>query len=241
LGYNDEGEMVGPRIAVIVIALGVVGLGASAQAETERMSPKAKRHFDQGLRLYNVQSYDEAIAEFRAGYQIDPRPEFLYALAQAQRMNRDCPAAIASYETFLRTGPAARQEAAARAQIEACRAEIAAAADAAAPPPAPAPAPPPPVASEPASAPVPETAERTVAPAPPAEPAAVPAIAKAVVRPADPALSASAERPAPLHRRWWFWALLGAGVVTAFGVAAAAGAFTRTVDATCPAGRDCGP
>src|SRR5262249_23229532 len=124
--YNGRLSMVWVRIALVVV--GVVGLAGPARAQSAVLREEAKRHFEQGLRLYNVQSYDEAIVEFKAGYQIDPRPEFLYALGQAQRMNHQCRAAIVSYEAFLRTVPAPRQEAAARDQIEACRAELAGAA-----------------------------------------------------------------------------------------------------------------
>src|SRR5215471_4875654 len=97
----------------VALALtGIVGLTGSAHAQSEAERAEAKRHLEQGLRLYNVQSYDEAIVEFKAGYQIDPRPEFLYSLGQAQRMNHQCTAAIVSYEAFLRTMPPPRQESA---------------------------------------------------------------------------------------------------------------------------------
>src|SRR5262249_39354314 len=123
-GYNDRFAMVSLRVALVVIA--VVAFAGSAYAQSDATPAEARRHFEQGLRLYNVQSYEEAIVEFKAGYQIDPRPEFLYALGQAQRMNHQCKAAIVSYEAFLRTAPAAKQEEAARGQIDVCRTELAA-------------------------------------------------------------------------------------------------------------------
>ena len=39
-------------------------------------------------------SEEEAIAAFKQGYQIEPDPQFLYALGQAQRMSGDCAHAV---------------------------------------------------------------------------------------------------------------------------------------------------
>jgi tetratricopeptide (TPR) repeat protein len=82
----------------------------------------AQDHLERGLRLYDLQQYDEAIAEFRAGYAIDANPRFLYALGQALRKKGDCPAAIESYRAYLRTAPAERQAQAAEEQIARCEA-----------------------------------------------------------------------------------------------------------------------
>jgi len=51
-----------------------------------------------------------------------------------------------------------------------------------------------------------------------------------------PPAAAPAEEPSPIYGRWWFWAIVGGVVATGLGVAFAAGAFTRTEDATCPSG-----
>jgi hypothetical protein len=125
---------------------------------------------EKGLRLYDVQSYAEAIEEFKAGYAVDPAPDFLYAMAQAQRLSGDCFHAVLTYQSFLRTHPAERRAAPARQNIERCASNAGEATPAAPPPPVeprasappepipvPAPAPepiPPPRASTPAAAPV---------------------------------------------------------------------------------------
>ena len=57
------------------------------------------------------------------------------------------------------------------------------------------------------------------------------ASASVVMTPPPPA---PAEEPSPIYGRWWFWAIVGGVVATGLGVAFAAGAFTRTEDATCP-------
>jgi tetratricopeptide (TPR) repeat protein len=100
---------------------------------------------ERGLRSYAVGRYDEAIASFRRGYELSPRPEFLYALAQAQRMNGDCRGAVASYRAFLRTSPAERAAAPARQNLQRCEEQLAN--EPPPSPPAPAPPPSPPAAT----------------------------------------------------------------------------------------------
>ena len=78
-----------------------------------------------GLRSYAVGRYDEAIAAFQRGYELEPRPDFLYALGQAQRMKGDCHAAVASYRAYLRTSPPERSAAPARQNLERCEHELA--------------------------------------------------------------------------------------------------------------------
>jgi hypothetical protein len=51
---------------------------------------------------------------------------------------------------------------------------------------------------------------------------------------------AAAESP-PIYSRWWFWAAVIGVAAAGVGIAAAAGAFTHTQDATCPMGVSCGP
>jgi tetratricopeptide (TPR) repeat protein len=79
-----------------------------------------------GLRSYAVGRYDEAIAAFQRGYELQPRADFLYALGQAQRMKGDCAAAVASYRAYLRTAPPERAATPARQNLERCEHELAA-------------------------------------------------------------------------------------------------------------------
>jgi len=52
---------------------------------------------------------------------------------------------------------------------------------------------------------------------------------------------APVEESPPLYGRWWFWAIVGGVVAAGVGIAFAAGAFTRTEDASCPNGTMCTP
>ena len=148
------------------------------------MKPEAKQHLDAGLRAFAVQDYAHAIAEFQAGFEIDPRREFLYALGQAERMSGDCEKAIRSYDAFLQTNPPDRQAEPARQNLKRCREELAAKT---------------PAAKTPAAKPEP-------APTPPPEPPP-----EAIVTPVAPA-APPAQNDRPWYADGWGDVLVGAGV-----------------------------
>jgi len=102
------------KTIALLCALLLSVLGATAAA-----SP-VDTLLERGLRSYAVGHYPEAIASFQRGYELQPRPEFLYALAQAQRMSGDCRGAVASYRAFLRTTPPERAAAPARQNLARC-------------------------------------------------------------------------------------------------------------------------
>jgi len=133
---------------------------AQAQGESKAMDPKAHDLLVQGLTHFEAKEYEQAIREFRAGYAVDPRPELLFAIAQAERLSGDCLSAINAYERFLETGPGERQTEAATLAIERCRTALGAAGAKSAPDPEPARQP----ARQPAPAPI------VPATAPPAAP-----------------------------------------------------------------------
>jgi tetratricopeptide (TPR) repeat protein len=106
--------------AVLLLVLALAGGWARAAATP------ADQLMQKGLRSYAVGQYEEAIAAFRQGYELEPRAEFLYALGQAQRMQGDCHAAAASYRAYLRTSPPERSAATARENLKRCEALLAA-------------------------------------------------------------------------------------------------------------------
>src|SRR5439155_20019807 len=115
---------------------------AAAQATTR---PTAKGYLEHGLRLYGDGQYDAAIRELRLGYALEPLPQILYTLGQAERKLGRCDQAIGYYKEYLRSADAT-SAGAARFQIERCEqqqrdAAAAAAARAPAPTPVAAPAP----------------------------------------------------------------------------------------------------
>ena len=44
-----------------------------------------KTHYDLALALYQAQKFEESIPEFKAAYQLSPKPALLFNLAQAYR------------------------------------------------------------------------------------------------------------------------------------------------------------
>src|SRR5258706_7388756 len=98
----------------LTIALVLVSSHAHAQKPSAtELVKSAKAHFD-------LQEYAEAEAELKEAYRLDPKPEVLYALAQAQRMAGECDKAIVSYRNYLRTNPRADLAKLAQDNIDHC-------------------------------------------------------------------------------------------------------------------------
>jgi tetratricopeptide (TPR) repeat protein len=98
---------------------------APAPTPTPIADARARALLEEGLALYAAGRYDEAIERFQAGFAIEPREPFLYALGQAERRRGDCRRAIEYYEAFARMTRAPEEAAAARVQVERCRATLA--------------------------------------------------------------------------------------------------------------------
>jgi len=86
--------------AALALAPDPVVRAAQAEADPDT----AKSHADRGMMYYNLSDWPSAIREFRDAFKADPRPEYLFSKAQAERQRGDYAAAILSYKAFLRTG-----------------------------------------------------------------------------------------------------------------------------------------
>ena len=73
------------------------------------MRPEAEALYTRGLERFATHDYAAADADLEAGYAIEPRREFLFAEGQAKRLAGDCKGAVALYQRFLTTDPAAVQ------------------------------------------------------------------------------------------------------------------------------------
>ena len=125
-----------PRRTARLAALAVVVLVAdqashSRSSLAERLEVRAIHateladdHLARGLAFYEAREFEQAIAEFHAGYQVDPRPELLFALAQAERRSGDCASALIYYQRFLATHPPLQQVRAANRQRASCLAAL---------------------------------------------------------------------------------------------------------------------
>ena len=108
-------------------------LALATQVRADSPADQAKAHLAVAQRMFAVQQYDQAVAELQQAYVLDPKPEYLYALAQALRLSGDCPGAVRAYSQYLKTRPLEAEAEKARTNIERCNSE-----------PAPAPVPEPP-------------------------------------------------------------------------------------------------
>jgi Tetratricopeptide repeat len=99
--------------------------GVAAAAPAEGPTANARRHFLAGRALYLQGRHREAIAELEAGYQMDPRPEYLADLGQAHRALGELDVARDYYRRFLlATPPDTEAHRAARVEVEALLAAI---------------------------------------------------------------------------------------------------------------------
>jgi len=110
------------------------------------MRPEAAALYARGLERFGAREYPEAIADLEAGYKLEPRREFLFALGQARRLAGDCKGAVALYQRFLATNPPAVQANATQIALGRCAQHLAEHPEVLVvePPPVPPPPPPPP-------------------------------------------------------------------------------------------------
>jgi tetratricopeptide (TPR) repeat protein len=111
------------RLAALTLTLVVAATTTTARAEDDAPRDIASRvdtHLERGIEFFAEKQYELAIVEFRAGYALDPRAEFLFALAQAERLSGDCPTAVIYYKRFLETDPDPNQAEAARVNTRRC-------------------------------------------------------------------------------------------------------------------------
>lgn len=83
----------GSKLAVL--AGTVIGLAGAAYAD------KAGDLMKKGIEQYKSGKYTEAAATLQQVYDLDHKPETLFALAQAQRLAGDCTSAAANYHKVL--------------------------------------------------------------------------------------------------------------------------------------------
>ena len=195
------------------VALLLLLLSAPARGDSVGFKPR----YDLAIALYQAGRFREAVPEFKAAYELDPKPALLFNIAQSYRKSGQPREAIEYYDRYLGADraiddgtrrkvdsyllEARNMLAALELELKQRLAEEKAARD-----------------QEPAPAPL--------VVAPPAQAVAPPA--PVIVAPPP---------PPPLYKRWWFWTALGGGVALVAGVSAgaAAGAQAQAAPLTVPA------
>jgi tetratricopeptide (TPR) repeat protein len=122
---------------IVLVAMGIaVGCpgprGASASPSGEPApidergpSAEAEAGYVRGLAHYAARDFHRAIAELEAAFALDPRPEFLFAEAQAFRLDGNCLRALELYRRFLATRPPPLQVQATQLGLDRCAASAA--------------------------------------------------------------------------------------------------------------------
>lgn len=191
------------------MALVLVALAGPAVADNKDVARDA---FREGSRQYEIGDFKAALAAFKKAYLSYEDPAFLFNIAQCERQLGDKVEAVRTYRVFLRKVPNSPQ----RESVERIVGELQQAIEqektAATRPPTGTIEPGAATAAPPAAAPSASEAARPAAPASGSEPAT-----------AGTSLSVAAAPPPasrPLHKRPWFWVVVGgAAVVVATGVA----------------------
>ena len=79
----------------------------------------------EGLKHFKDKQYEKAIQLFQTGYDKEPKPEFLFALGQAERLSGDCVSARVYYERYIAIESLRdKQRAAAAKQLSKCEAAL---------------------------------------------------------------------------------------------------------------------
>jgi tetratricopeptide (TPR) repeat protein len=79
-----------------LVLLAVLAVATRAHAE-----PDAKAVYAEGEKLYAAGRYLDAAEKFRAAYELDPDPAYLFNVAQAYRFGEDCTDSADYYHRFL--------------------------------------------------------------------------------------------------------------------------------------------
>lgn len=132
----------GSRLAL----LATLQLIAAAALTGDALADRARDLYKRGIDEYKTQKYAQAASTLAAAYELDPKPETLFALAQAERLAERCDDARAHYKKLLEATTEIATARAVQSNLELCGPDPAALPARRPEPdkPAPAPAPPPP-------------------------------------------------------------------------------------------------
>ena len=100
-----------------LFAAALLALLLAAPAGATDEVAEARSQYDQGARLYRAGKYLEAIERFEAAYRLKPHGAIHFNVAQCREKLGQWPAALRSYQDYLRELPDARDRAAVRAAI----------------------------------------------------------------------------------------------------------------------------
>lgn len=106
--------MGGLRLVVVVVLL---ACGRDALADN---ASAARSLFKQGIEEYKAKKYGEASITLLKSYELDPRPDTLFALAQAERFDGRCKDALEHYKKLLESATDITTAKAVQSNMELC-------------------------------------------------------------------------------------------------------------------------
>jgi tetratricopeptide (TPR) repeat protein len=192
------------------LALFVSSIAPGAPREVEDWDNKARAHFAQATKAYNLGKFEEALKLYIEAYDAKPHPSFLFNIAQCYRQLGDYETAATYYRRYRNEGRLSASDA---RVVEQLIAEV--------------------EAKQVKRAQKPrrnsETARRPDLQTTPT--AALEAGTKADEQQRTSLISPKANPPAPasdsIFKKWWFWAGVGGGLVAGAAIYAAVPAHSR--------------
>ena len=107
-------------VFTILACLGHV-TAAHAQSLPSPQERESRIHFQRGEQLAAAGRYADAYAEFATGYELSPRPLFLFNMGECANQNSDVARARKAYLAYLQTAPTGSMADIARERVAALR------------------------------------------------------------------------------------------------------------------------
>lgn len=107
----------GSRLAILAGAVALAAIGGTASADNKKL---ARDLFELGIEEYKTKQYAAAAQSMSKSYALDPQPNALYALAQAERLADNCKDALVHYAKVLEESKDPKIKSAVEANIELC-------------------------------------------------------------------------------------------------------------------------
>lgn len=93
----------------LLVAVSSAPTTASADAPprpaTDDARKRAASHYQQGITHYNLGEFSQAVAQFKAAYELSQEPDLLFNIGQAYRLQEDYKQALFFYDAYLRLRP----------------------------------------------------------------------------------------------------------------------------------------
>ena len=104
------------RFAALLL-FAVIAASRLAVAQTASPEETARQHHERGTMHYNLGQFEDAIAEYRKGYEQKPDPIFLFNIAQTYRQLGAHEKALFFYQRYFSSAPDAPNRAEVQARI----------------------------------------------------------------------------------------------------------------------------